>query len=185
MLSTPEDVTVKLAGATVFSTLDASSGFWQILLDHSSLLLTTFITPRGRFCFQRLPFGIMSAPEIIQREMARLLEGNKGCVVVMDDILVYGRDQETHNKNLELVLLTILESGLKFNKDKCHLSKKQLSLFVYIIKSDRVKPNSDKVKAIIDLPHPKGITQLRQVQGMVNYLKKVPAWLVHSVTPTQ
>lgn len=112
MLPTLEDVTVKLAGATVFSTLDASSSFWQIPLDHSSSLLTTFITPRGRFCFQRLPFGITSAPEIFQREMARLLDGHEGCVVVMDNILVYCRGQETHNINLDVVLQTILEPSM-------------------------------------------------------------------------
>ncbi len=93
-------------------------------------------------------------------------------MVVMDDILVYGRDQETHDKHLEVVLQTILESGLKLNKDKCHFSKKELSFFGHIISSDGVKPDPDKVKAITDLPHPKDITQIRQVPGMVNYLGK-------------
>ena len=56
MLPTLEDITPKLAGAKVFSSLDASSGFWQIPLDPSSQKLTTFITPMGRFCFKCLPF---------------------------------------------------------------------------------------------------------------------------------
>lgn len=57
MLPTLEDIAPKLSGASVFSTLDASSGFWQILLDPNSETLTMYITPRGRFCFQRLPLG--------------------------------------------------------------------------------------------------------------------------------
>ena len=56
-----------LAGARVFSKLDANSSFWQIPLSRDSALLTTFITPFGRFCFHRLPFGITSAPEHFQR----------------------------------------------------------------------------------------------------------------------
>lgn len=92
--------------------------------------------------------------------------------MVMDDVLVYGRDQETHDKNLEVVLQTILESGLKLNKDKCHFSKTELRFFGHIISSDGVKPDPDKVKSITDLPCPKSITQLRQVLGMVNYLGK-------------
>ena len=61
------DVTLaQLAGATVFSKLDANCGFWQIPLEESSQHLTTFITPFGRYCFNKLPFGISSAPEHFQ-----------------------------------------------------------------------------------------------------------------------
>ena len=70
-----DDTLAYLAGARVFSKLDANSGFWQIPLSQSSRLLTTFITPTGRYCFNKLPFGISSAPEHFQRRMSELLEG--------------------------------------------------------------------------------------------------------------
>ena len=53
----------QLAGANIFSKRDANSGFWQIGLSPDPAKLTTFITPFGRFCFNRLPFGISSASE--------------------------------------------------------------------------------------------------------------------------
>ena len=62
-----EQVLAQLSGATVFSILDANSGFWQIPLSEESARLTTFISPFGRFCFRQLPFGITSAPEHFQR----------------------------------------------------------------------------------------------------------------------
>ena len=64
-----DDTLAQMAGATVFSKLDANSGFWQIPLEENSRLLTTFVTPHGRYCFNKLPFGISSAPEIFQRQM--------------------------------------------------------------------------------------------------------------------
>ena len=63
-LPTFEELTSKLAGAKVFSTLDAMSGFWQIPLDKESSDLCTFSTPFGRYKFLRLPFGITWAPEV-------------------------------------------------------------------------------------------------------------------------
>ena len=59
-----EDILSKLSDSTVFSSLDAASGFWQIPLDSECVKLTTFITPFGRYCFNRLPFGITSAPVV-------------------------------------------------------------------------------------------------------------------------
>ena len=59
-----DQMLAQLAGAQIFTKLDANSGFWQILLSPAkSALLTTFITPFGRYCFRRLPFGISLAPE--------------------------------------------------------------------------------------------------------------------------
>lgn len=89
ILPTSNEITAKLSGATVFSSLYAASGFWQIPLHPDSCKLTTFITPFGRYCFKRLPFGITSAPEIFQRKMLETLEGLEGVEVFMDDILVH------------------------------------------------------------------------------------------------
>ena len=61
-LPTVEESLSKPAGGR-FSNLDANSGFWQINLAPESRLFTTFITPFGRFCFNRLPMGISSASE--------------------------------------------------------------------------------------------------------------------------
>ena len=78
MLPSLDDIAPKLAHSKVFSTFDAASGFGQIPLDENSQLMTTFITPFGRYAFRRLPFGISSAPEIFQRKMSSLLEGLSG-----------------------------------------------------------------------------------------------------------
>ena len=71
VLPSVEHTLAQLQGAGIFSKLDANSGFWQIPLSNESALLTTFITPFGRFCYNRLPFGITSAPELFQKECQR------------------------------------------------------------------------------------------------------------------
>ena len=71
LLSRVEDTLAQLSGVTVFSKLDANSGFWQIPLDSPSRLLTTFLTHNGKYCFNKLHFGIFSAPEHFQKQCTR------------------------------------------------------------------------------------------------------------------
>ena len=110
LLPTLEDIAPKLAGIQYFSKLDASSGFWQIPLHPDSAKLTTFITPFGRFCFKRLPFGITCAPEIFQFLMTDLLKSEEGCKAIMDDIVVFGKSAEEHDENLQKKFQVIKDS---------------------------------------------------------------------------
>ena len=136
ILPTLESVTSSLAGSCVFSLLDAASGFWQVPLAPESSELTTFITPMGRFCFKRLTFGISSAPEIFQRKMSALLQGLEGVSVFMDDILVHGTNMEEHDRRLNRVITTIDKAGLRLNKEKCLLRKRQLNFLGHIFDAD-------------------------------------------------
>ena len=115
MLPTVDDILHQLPGSKVFTKLDPSAGFWQISLDINSTKCTTFLTPFGRYCFQRLPFGITSAPKIFQKKMEEILQDLPGVQVAMDDILIHGTDNADHNTKLTAALRQIKDSGLKLN----------------------------------------------------------------------
>ena len=101
MLPTIEDVTSKLQGCKVFSTLDATSGYHQLALDENSAKLTTFMTLFDRFMLKRLPFGITSASEIFQRIMNEIIEGIPGVATFQDDIIVAGENVTEHDERLK------------------------------------------------------------------------------------
>ena len=90
LLPLVEQTLGQLAGAKIFTKLDANLGFWQIPFSYESSLLTTFITLFGHFCFNQLPFGITSAPEHFQRRMSEILVGIEEVVCMVNNILVSG-----------------------------------------------------------------------------------------------
>jgi hypothetical protein len=121
-LPSVEESLAKLGNAVVCSKLDANSSFWQDNLASESRPLTTFITPFGRYCCNRLPFGISSASEFFQKRMSETLEGFPGVFCHMDDVLVCGSSQTEHTERVEKVLRAIEKAGLTLN-EKCEFSK--------------------------------------------------------------
>ena len=183
ILPAVEQTFAQLVGAKVFSKLDANSGFWQISLSPQSHDLTTFITPFGRYCFRRLPFGITSAPEHFQRRMSEMLVGLDGVVCLMDDVLIYGETQEQHDNRLDKVLQRLQKSGLTLNADKCQFSCNQLPFLGQVLTQEGVKADSDKVVAIQKVATPQNVGDIRRFLGMVNQMGKFIPNLAEKTRP--
>ena len=157
-----ENTLAKLRNAKVFSKLDANAGFWQCKLSESSKLFTTFITPVGRYCYNRLPFGITSGPEFFQEKIYGLLKGISGVECLMDDIIVYGENQEEHDKNLETVLSCLLKAGLTLNKEKCVFSQDQINFVGHRVGKDGITADPDKVEALLNMKEPTNVSEIRR-----------------------
>ena len=167
-MPTTEQTLGKLAGAKVISKLDANSGFWQRKLKDSSKLLTTFITPWGRYCYTRPPFGISSAPEHFQKSMQRILEGLPGVECQTDDIIVYGANQAEHNERLEAVLIRLQEANVTLNGEKCEFSKATVKFLGQLVGKEGIRADPGKVFAVKHMAEPTDIHELRRFLGMVN-----------------
>lgn len=183
ILPSVEQSLAQLGGAKVFSKLDANSGFWQVKLDQKSALLTTFITPFGRFCFNRLPFGITSGPEYFQSRMAEILDGLEGVVNQTDDSVVYGATQEEHDQRLEAVLRRLEEAGVTLNPEKCVFSTDTIKFLGHIIGPDGIRPDPEKVKAITSMCPPTNTTEVHRFLGMCNQLSKFSPRLAEMSEP--
>uniref|UniRef100_A0A3Q2DE46 Gypsy retrotransposon integrase-like protein 1 n=1 Tax=Cyprinodon variegatus TaxID=28743 RepID=A0A3Q2DE46_CYPVA len=166
-----EEVAAQMAGATVFSVLDAKNSFWQVRLDKKSSMLTTFSTPFGRFRFLRMPSGINSASEVFQRSMEQLFAGYP-CSVIVDDIIIGGRTVAEHDANLEKVLTRAREVNLRLNPAKCKFRLEQVLYVGHIFTCEGLKADPTKTAAINAMPVPTDVTSLQRFLGMVNYLGK-------------
>ena len=167
-----DDTLAQLSGATMFSKVDANSGFWQIPLSKDSRLLTTFITPFGRYWFKKLPFGISSAPELYQRRMSQILSGLPGVLCHIDDVLIFGATQTEHDNRLKAALSRLETAGVTLNADKCKFRQSSIQFLGHVIDEKGVCPDQEKVSAILKLKAPTNTTELRRFMGMVNQLGK-------------
>ena len=178
-----EQTLAQLAGAKLFSKLDANFGFWQIPLSPESIPLTTFIPPFGRFCFNRLPFGITSAPKHFQRRMSEILGALNGVVCLIDDVLVHGKSQEEHDERLSKVLHRLQKEGLTLNKAKCKFSQQAVSFLGQVVDQSGIKPDPGKVAAIRNVPIPTNVGDIRRFLGTVNQMSKFAPNLAEVTKP--
>ena len=177
-----DETLAQLTGARVFSKLDANSGFWQIPLAKPSRLLTTFITPTGRYCFNKLPFGISSAPEHFQKRMSAILSGLNGVVCQMDDVLVFGKDKSEHDARLTAVLKFIESAGVTLNPEKCDFGQNRLK-FLGHIDEKGITADPDKIAAIREKQTPASVPELRRFMGMANQMGKFSPNLANLTQP--
>ena len=147
-----EDMLATLGGGNTSTKLDMSQAYQQLLLDEESKKFTTINTHKGLYQYNRLPFGVSSAPGIFQRTMENLLQGIPHVVVQVDDILVSGKGDPDHLANLEAVLSRLSTAGLKLRLAKCLFVQPEVTYCGYVISGDGIQPVAAKVDAIKNAP---------------------------------
>ena len=110
-IPTLEETLAALNGAAVFSKLDLRWGYHQIELHPESRVLTTFSTHKRLKRYKCLIFGLSSALEMYQCVIQRTLQGIPGVRNISDDIIVFGSDQGSHDRSLELTLSRLENTG--------------------------------------------------------------------------
>ncbi|XP_049271184.1 uncharacterized protein K02A2.6-like [Rhipicephalus sanguineus] len=177
-----EELLHSLNGARYFSKLDLASAYYQVTLHPDSRDLTAFITHDGLFRFKRVCFGLASAPAAFQQLMTAILHGCKGVLCYIDDIIIFGRTESEHVRNLEQVLLRISEAGLKLN-DKCIFNASELSFLGHLVSAEGIAPLQAKVDAIVHASTPTDVGMLRSFLGLVEYYAKFIPNLAEEVEP--
>lgn len=167
-----EDLCSNMAGASVFSTLDADKAFWQIKISERSSYYLTFSTPYGRYRFKRMPYGIVSATEVFQRIFQLIFEDLPGVEIYVDDIIVYGKNENEHDFRLKKVLERAKEYNITFNSKKCVIGTESVKYMGHIFSKEGIKLNDDRVKAIVEMKTPTCKKELETFLGMITYVNR-------------
>ena len=116
----------KLCGAKIFTTLDLCSGYYHIGLSDEAKLKTAFITPRGKWHFNMVPFGLAQALSYFQQLMNKVLQGLDFAMAYLDDIIIFSKSELEHLQHLEIIFKRLQEAGLKLKESKCDLFHSQI-----------------------------------------------------------
>ena len=182
-LPKPNDLFVALNGGVWFSKIDFSEAYLQVEIDDSSKELLVINTHKGLFRFNRLPFAVASAPSIFQKIMDQMLAGVEGVVCYLDDIIVTGRTKAEHLQRLNVVFARIEAFGFHVNKKKCIFLQNHVEYLGFVVDKHGVHTSSSKTKAIVNMPKPSNLSQLRSFLGMVNHYAKFISNLSDRLTP--
>ncbi len=116
--------------------------------------------------------GIACSPDIFQEKMLELKETLEYVRAYLDDLLCISKlSLEDHLEKLEEVLRQIRNAGLKVNAAKSTFCALEIDYLGYVLTREGIKPQSNKVQAILAIEPPTGFKQLRHFLGMVQYYR--------------
>ena len=171
-LPKPEELFTTLTVGKKFTKLDLSQAYLQLELSEESKKYCTVNTHQGMYRYNRLPFGIASAPAMFQKYMDTLLQGIPRVICYIDDILITGEDDNAHLRNLAEVLSRLEDQRMRLKREKCNFMQDSVEYLGHLITKEGIQAIPAKVKAIVDAPHPKNVTELRSILGLINYYGK-------------
>jgi len=147
----------RVQGALWFTKLDLKNGFNLIRIRQGDEWKTAFRTRYGLFEFKVMPFGLTNAPSTFQDMMNHILSDvlDVGVLAYMDDILIYAKREEEHDRLVREVLKRLQENGLAVSPEKCVWKEQEVEFLGYIIGRNGVRMSEGKVKTVLDWETPR------------------------------
>ena len=161
-----------VSGKKWFSTMDMTSGFWQIQMHEDSIAKTGFSTPSGHYEWLVLPFGLKSAPAKFCKIMHSLLGNKKEFLVFLDDIVCFTDNLEEHIKALIWLANLFKKVNLRLNPKKCTFFAHKVELLGHVVSGEVVEMNPDKIESVKNIKVPVNVKEIQKYLGFATYYKK-------------
>jgi hypothetical protein len=169
-----DDLFDQLKDAKIFSKIDLRSGYHQVRIKEEDINKTSFRTRYGHYEFTVVPFGLSNAPIVFMCLMNGIFREylDKFVIVFLDDILIYSKSEEEHEKHLKMVLQVLREHQLYAKLSKCSFYQKKIHYLGHIISEEGITVDPEKIKAIEGWPTPRNVSEVRSFMGLAGYYRR-------------
>ena len=166
-----DDLFDQLQGARVFSKIDLRSGYHQLRIRASDVPKIAFRTRYGHYEFLVMSFGLTNAPAAFMELMNRVFRPylDLFVIVFIDDILIYSRSQEEHEKHLRVVLQTLKDSQLYAKFSKCEFWLSSVAFLGHVVSAAGIQVDPKKIEAVKNWPRPASATDIQSFLGLAGY----------------
>ncbi|GJS68808.1 putative reverse transcriptase domain-containing protein [Tanacetum coccineum] len=169
-----DDLFDQLQGSSVYSKIDLRTRYHQLRIKEEDIPITAFRTRYGHFEFQVMPFGLTNAPAVFMDLMNRVCKPylDKFVIVFIDDILVYSKDEEEHEKHLKIILELLKKERLYAKFSKCDFWLDSVQFLGHVIDRSGVHVDLAKIEAIKSWAAPTTPREVRQFLGLGGYYRR-------------
>jgi hypothetical protein len=147
-----EDLFDQMKGACVFSKIDLRSGYHQLKIRESDIPKTEFRTRYGLYEYTVMSFGLTNALAYFMYLMNKMFMKylDKFVVVFIDDILIFSKTEEEHEKHLRLVLKKLISNWLYAKFNKCEFWLNEVTFRGHVISAGGVLVDPGKVRDVLN-----------------------------------
>ncbi|KAI4885608.1 hypothetical protein NFI96_023817 [Prochilodus magdalenae] len=169
------DCLAALGGNTYFSTMDLTSGFYNIPMCEEDKKYTAFTTPLGLHEYNRMPQGLCNSPASFMRMMLSIFGdlNFSSLLCYLDDLLVFASSESEALERLEVVFQRLRQHNLKLSQKKCHFLRTSVRFLGHIISGSGVAVDPEKVSAISGM----SIADLMEDDGITPSAKRIKSFL--------
>ncbi|XP_027174389.1 uncharacterized protein LOC113774008 [Coffea eugenioides] len=161
-------------GHEVLSFIDVSSRYNQIRLAPKDEELTAFRTPKSIYCYKVMPFGLKNAGATYQRAMQSIFDDmlHKNIECYVNDLVVKSKKRSNHLEDLRQVFDRLRRYQLKMNPLKCAFGVTSGKFLGFVVRHRSIEIDQAKIDAILRMPEPRDIHELKSFQGRLAYLRR-------------
>jgi hypothetical protein len=169
-----EDLFDQMKGASVFSKIDLRSGYHQLKIRKSDIPKTAFRTRYGLYEYTVMSFGLTNAPTYFMYLMNKVVMEylDKFVVAFIDDILIFSKTEEEHEKHLRMVLEKPISNQLYAKFSKCESWLTKVAFLGHVISAGGVSVDPSKVKDVLNWTLPTNASEIHSFLGLAGYYRR-------------